>query len=85
MLLAVMTETVTESSVPEKVPTRLARARELRRISQSEAARRARVTQSYWSTVERGDSTPTIDIAQRMASALGFTTDELWPPEKSRG
>jgi DNA-binding XRE family transcriptional regulator len=53
----------------------------LRELSQKEAATRADVSQQFWSDVERGSSLPTIDLAHRMAAALGFAAHELWPPQ----
>jgi transcriptional regulator with XRE-family HTH domain len=61
--------------------TRLEAARKLRLLTQLEAARRAGVSQSFWGAVERGESNPTIDLANRMAQVLGFSAAELWPVE----
>jgi transcriptional regulator with XRE-family HTH domain len=61
--------------------TRLKKARELRGLSQAEAARRSKVSQTYWTTLERGENNPTINKAHRIARALGFKAEELWPPD----
>jgi DNA-binding XRE family transcriptional regulator len=61
--------------------TPVKRARDLRNLGQVEAANRACVSQSYWGSVERGESIPTLPVARRIAATLGFTVDELWPPD----
>jgi DNA-binding XRE family transcriptional regulator len=69
----------------EFVDTPVRRARGNLRLGQVEAANRACVSQSYWGSVERGESVPTLPVARRIAATLGMTVDELWPPEpKSR-
>lgn len=64
------------------IETPVKRARGLRGLGQVEAAERANVSQSYWGSVERGESVPTLPVARRIAETLGFTVDELWPPER---
>jgi DNA-binding XRE family transcriptional regulator len=65
----------------EMLETPVKKARDLRRMGQIEAAKAAGVSQSYWGSVERGESVPTLAVARRIAKALGFTLDELWPDE----
>jgi DNA-binding XRE family transcriptional regulator len=65
----------------EFIDTPVRRARGNLRLGQVEAANRASVSQSYWGSVERGESVPTLPVARRIAATLGMTVDELWPPE----
>lgn len=59
-----------------------AKIRQIRRergLSQSELAKRAEINRSYLSMVENGKSSPTIDVAERLAHGLGVSTgDLLW-------
>lgn len=61
--------------------TKLKKAREFRGYSRAEAARRSGISPTYWSTLERGENIPAIDKAHRIARALGFKADDLWPPD----
>lgn len=66
--------------------TRLKMAREFRGFSRAKAARLSRVSPTYWSTLERGENIPAVDKAHRIAKALGFKLDDLWPAEpESKG
>ncbi len=60
-----------------------ARIRELRRhlgLSQEELADRARLHWTYLSDLERGRQTPTVDVVNRLARALGVTLAEFFAP-----
>lgn len=52
--------------------------RELLRISQEELADRAATDRTYISGVERGIRNPSLDVMQRIASALGSDLDVLF-------
>lgn len=52
------------------------RLRLQRGLSQVELAKQVGVWQTYISRIERGD-TPSIEVAQRLARALGVTIDDL--------
>ena len=52
-------------------------------VGAGELAGSARITRQYLFKLERGDSVPTVPIAQRIALRLGCTLDELWPGEDS--
>ena len=56
---------------------------ELRRrlkLSQEETAHRARLHVTYLSDLERGTQTPTLDVINRLATALKVTLAELFRP-----
>ena len=60
-----------------------ARIRELRldlKISQEELASRAALHWTYLSDLERGRQTPTMDLINRLARALGITLAEFFAP-----
>ncbi len=60
-----------------------ARLRELRRrggLSQEELAGRAHLHWTYLSDLERGRQTPTVDVVNRLARALGVTLAEFFAP-----
>jgi transcriptional regulator with XRE-family HTH domain len=58
-------------------PARLKRARDLRKLSQSELAERARIPASSISHFEAGARKPSFDSLRRLATALEVTTDYL--------
>jgi transcriptional regulator with XRE-family HTH domain len=63
------------------------RLRELRRrldLSQEETAHRARLHVTYLSDLERGMQTPTLDVVNRLATALRVTLAELFDPFNRR-
>jgi len=56
------------------------RIRMLRRnkdVSQEDLAVKAEINRSYLSLIENGKSSPTLDVAERLAQALGVETTEL--------
>ncbi len=46
-------------------------------VSQDELAKKAGVNRSYLSLIENGKSSPTLDVAERLAQGLGISTLEL--------
>lgn len=54
------------------------RQRELLRLSQEELAARSGLDRTYISGVERGVRNPTLDVMQRIATALGSDLDVLF-------
>jgi transcriptional regulator with XRE-family HTH domain len=63
------------------------RLRALRRgldLSQEEAAHRARLHATYLSDLERGTQTPTLDVVNRLATALDVTLADLFAPLDTR-
>ncbi len=63
-----------------------ARLRELRHtrgMTQAELARLAHVTTSYIGRLEAGGAAPGIDLADRLARALGTTVNDLLPATAS--
>ena len=63
-------------NLPE-FPDRLIRLRKAHRLSQTELARAAGVSQAVISLYERGTNEPAASIVARLAQALGVSTDEL--------
>ena len=61
------------------------RHRELLRISQEELAVRAGIDRTYISGVERGVRNPTLDVMQRIASALGADLDVIFATARDIG
>lgn len=54
------------------------RHRELLRLSQEELAERAGLDRTYLSGVERSARNPTLEVMQRIASALGSDLDVVF-------
>lgn len=61
------------------------RHRELMRLSQEELAGRAQLDRTYISGVERGVRNPSLDVMQRIASALGADLDVLFATAREIG
>jgi len=53
-------------------------------ISQEDLADRAEINRSYLSVIENGKSSPTLDVAERLAKGLGVETTELLSPSSPR-
>ena len=47
-------------------------------LTQTELAKRLRMSQSYLGQIERGEVLPTVDLANRIAKALVCTTFDIW-------
>lgn len=54
------------------------RHRELLRLSQEELANRAHIDRTYISGVERGARNPSLNVMQRIATALGSDLDVIF-------
>lgn len=54
------------------------RHRELLRLSQEELANRADIDRTYMSGVERGVRNPSLEVMQRIATALGADLDVIF-------
>jgi transcriptional regulator with XRE-family HTH domain len=52
--------------------------RELVRLSQEDLADRAKLDRTYVSGIERGKRNPTLDVLQRLSSALGADLDVIF-------
>ena len=57
--------------------------REKRQISQEELAKRAGITQSAISLYEKGEITPKLIVADKIANALGITIEQLMKGDDS--
>ena len=64
------------------IADRLAEHRKLNGLTLEELARRASLTKSYLSKLERGLSSPTIATILKLAEALGVTVDQLITPRR---
>lgn len=53
------------------------KARLFARLSQEELAAKAEINRTYLSQLENGRSSPTLDVLERIARALGLSTTEL--------
>jgi transcriptional regulator with XRE-family HTH domain len=61
------------------------RHRDLLRLSQEELAARAGIDRTYISGVERGVRNPTLEVMQRIATALGSDLDVLFATARELG
>lgn len=61
----------------ESVSENIKYFREKMRMSQEELAKRAGITQAAVSLYEKGEITPKLMVADRIASALGITIGQL--------
>lgn len=50
---------------------RLKSARAAKRLTQAEVARRLGIDQGYYSRLERGEKTPSLDVLQKLSQVLG--------------
>ena len=62
---------------------RLRQAREELGLSREKAARLAGISTSMWIKIERGERSPTLGVAQRIARVLGRTLDDLFVPSNN--
>ncbi len=72
-----------DAGVRDLRPALGGRIRELRRglkLSQEALADRAGLHWTYVSDLERGQQTPTVDVVNRLARALGVTLAEFFAP-----
>jgi DNA-binding XRE family transcriptional regulator len=60
--------------------TNLLYHRRERGLSQQEVADAALIHRNTYLDYEAGERVPQLNIARRIAAALGCTTAELWPP-----
>ncbi len=61
------------------------RQRELLRLSQEELAARAGIDRTYISGVERGVRNPSLEVMQRIATALGTDLDVIFATAREIG
>jgi len=64
--------------------TALRRARKQAGLNQAELADLVGATNNTISRIERGQTLPSVAMAQRIAGALGATMDSIWPPVPAR-
>lgn len=68
----------------EQIGKRIRKIREEREITQADLAKSARVGANYIPRVERGELVPSLQVAHRIAQALGITLDELCSKSNAR-
>ena len=59
--------------------------RELVRLSQEDLADRAKLDRTYVSGIERGKRNPTLDVLQRLSTALGVDLDVIFATAREIG
>jgi len=59
--------------------------REIVRLSQEDLADRANLDRTYVSGIERGRRNPTLDVLQRLSTALGVDLDVLFATAREIG
>lgn len=59
------------------IGARIARCRKHLKLTQSEVAERADISNQYLSNIERAVSIPSTEVIMRLAAALGTTPDEF--------
>ncbi|TMS56683.1 helix-turn-helix domain-containing protein [Imbroritus primus] len=77
-----MSMTLDKSASMNAVAERLAEHRKLNGLTLEELARRASLTKSYLSKLERGLSSPTLATVLKLAEALNVTVDQLISPRR---
>lgn len=70
---------IEHAGIVKRFGIRLREARTSRGMSQATLAERAGLTSSYLGRLERGLSSPGIDMVERLAEALGMTAADLLP------
>lgn len=65
--------------LPTTRETPLQKARTQRKLKQSDVASALGLTQGWYSKIERGETTPDVLLAQRIASYFGTSVSALWP------
>jgi XRE family transcriptional regulator, regulator of sulfur utilization len=55
----------------------LKRLRDMRGLSQEQAARQARIPRATWASLESGSANPTLVVLTRVAAALAVSIEEL--------
>ncbi len=72
-------KTIKHDEIVARCAQRLRELRLARGMSQAELARQSEVTTNYVSRLEAGGAAPGIDLAARLAAALGVHVAELLP------
>ncbi len=72
-------KTIRHDEIVARFAQRLRELRLSRGMSQAELARQAEVTTNYISRLEGGGAAPGIDLAARLAAALGVAVADLLP------
>lgn len=67
--------------LPTTRETPLQRARTARGLKQSDVASALDLTQGWYSKIERGETTPDVLLAQKIAAHFDTTIAELWPQD----
>lgn len=73
-----------QTQTKQTVADRLRQIRREKGINQEELANSAGINRSYLSSVENGKSSPTIEVVERLAVALGVSMRELMSSESDK-
>jgi transcriptional regulator with XRE-family HTH domain len=65
------------TSTPRRIGMQLRKIRAAKGLSQTELAKKARVSRAYVFRLEAGGSDPTVGVLQRLAKALGVQVTAL--------
>lgn len=60
----------------------LIKARKKSELTQGQVAEAVGIDRSFYTHIERGDRTPSLDIAIRIARALGKQVEDIFRPEE---
>ncbi len=71
---------IQQAQIVSRFATKLRELRLTRGMTQTELGKAAHVTGSYVGRLEAGATSPGIDLLERLAIALGTTTNDLLPP-----
>lgn len=56
--------------------------RETEKLTQVEVAEKVGVARAYYTNIENGERRPSVDVAKRIGSTLGFDWTRFYEPEK---
>lgn len=64
--------------LPKELGKRIRKRRKALKLSQEELATRARISPVYMGYIEQGRNTPSLEVLQKIAKALGISMSELF-------
>lgn len=74
---------IRQADIVRRFAARLRELRQARNLTQAELARQAHVALSHLSKLESGDASPGLDLLDRLATSLGLSVTELFPPAET--
>ena len=63
----------------KRLGSRFKKAREEKKMTQEELAKKAHVSVNYYARIERGEENPRIDIINKIIKALGINSSQILP------